>query len=42
MSEEHKRKRLDIVKKKCDELGYTLLTKEYINNKTKLEIVCDK
>ena len=42
MSKEYKRKRLDIIKKKCDELGYTLLTKEYVNNKTKLEIICDK
>lgn len=37
-----KNERLNIIQYKCDELGYTLLTTEYINNKTKLDIICDK
>lgn len=37
-----KEERLKILKDKCKEINYTLLTKEYINNKTKLDIICDK
>ena len=37
-----KEEKLKILKNKCNEINYTLLTKEYINNKTKLNIICDK
>ena len=37
-----KEEKLQILKNKCDEINYILLTKEYINNKTKLDIICDK
>lgn len=37
-----KEKRLKILKDKCREINYTLLTEEYVNNKTKLDIICDK
>ena len=37
-----KEEKLKILKNKCNEIKYTLLTKEYINNKTKLNIICDK
>ena len=36
------KERLMIVEERCKELGYTLLSKEYKNNKTKLDIICDK
>ena len=34
--------KMKILKDKCNEINYTLLTTEYINNKTKLDIICDK
>ena len=37
-----KEEKLKILKDKCNEINYTLLTKEYVNNKTKLNIICDK
>ena len=37
-----KEEKLKILKQKCDEINYTLLTEEFINNKTKLDIICDK
>lgn len=37
-----KEEKLQILKDKCNEINYILLTKEYINNKTKLDIICDK
>lgn len=38
----NKYEKLQILKNRCEELNYTLLTTEYINNKTKLDIICDK
>ena len=37
-----KEERLEIIQKRCDELNYTLLTTEYKNNKSNLDIICDK
>lgn len=42
MKKRSKEDRLEIVKKRCEEINYTLVTTEYINNKTKLDIICDK
>lgn len=33
---------LKILQERCKELNYTLITTEYKNNKTKLDIICDK
>ena len=33
---------LKILQERCEELNYTLITTEYKNNKTKLDIICDK
>ena len=33
---------LNILRKRCEELNYILITSEYKNNKTKLDIICDK
>jgi hypothetical protein len=38
----NKYEKLQILKNRCEELNYTLLTTEYVNNKTKLYIICDK
>lgn len=38
----NKEEKMMILQNKCDELNYTLLTTEYTNNKTKLNIICDK
>lgn len=38
----NKTERLEIIQKRCNELNYNLLTTEYKNNKTKLDIICDK
>jgi hypothetical protein len=37
-----KEEKLKILKDKCEEINYMLLTEEYINNKTKLDIICNK
>ena len=38
----NKYEKLQILKNRCEELNYTLVTTEYVNNKTKLDIICDK
>lgn len=36
-----KSERIKILQERCNELNYTLLTTEYINNKARLDIICD-
>lgn len=38
----NKYEKLKILQDRCAELNYILLTNEYKNNKTKLDIICDK
>ena len=42
MPKKNKEEQLKILQDKCKELNYVLLTTEYKNNKTKLNIICDK
>lgn len=42
MGRKSKEERLKILQDRCEELGYTLITKEYKGNKVKLDIICDK